>query len=263
MIELWHSALSPCAQKVRIVLAEKGLDWTGHILNLADKENLRPEYLALNPKGVVPTLRDGDVVVTESSIIVEYLDDRYPEPALRPREASRRARMRWWLKLVDDRVHPAFGELGWPIMVRPAWLSKTEAEQQALLDRVKDPKRRARQARLLAAGVTSPETRETLGILDETMAEMDRALESDPWLCGDGFSLADAALLPYVGALEHFGMGEMVAGRHPATAEWLRRCRERPSFRTAIREPVAQERWDELLARGGEAWRTLEAAPLP
>lgn len=262
MIELWHSPLSPCAQKVRIVLAEKGLDWTDHILNLADKENLRPEYLALNPKGVVPTLRDDGVVITESSIIIEYLDDRYPEPALKPREANLRAEMRHWIKLVDERIHPAFGELGWPIMVRPAWLVKSEEQQQALLMRLKDPKRRDRQARLLKAGVTSPETQETLRILDSAMASMGRALEAAPWLCGNNFSLADAALLPYIVALDHFGMVELIDEKHPRVSEWLMHCKERASFERAIRAPVTNERWEELLTLGGEALQTLKHASL-
>ncbi|TCT06712.1 glutathione S-transferase family protein [Aquabacter spiritensis] len=258
MIEIWHSPLSPCAQKVRLVLAEKGLAFEGHIVNLADKENLRPEYLALNPKGVVPTLRDDGVIVTESTIIIEYLDDRYPDPALRPHDAVGRARMRYWTKMVDEKIHPGFGELGWPLMVRPAWLKKTEAEQQAMLAAVKDPKRRERQARLLAAGLSSQETRDSVRMLDATMAEMDAALSTGgPWITGETFSLADAALIPYVCALEHFGMGDMVRERHPPVAAWIARCRQRPSFEVAIRAVVPASRWAELAERGADAWATL------
>jgi glutathione S-transferase len=258
MIELWHSALSPCAQKVRIVLAEKGLDWSGYIVNLADKENLRPWYLELNPKGVVPTLRDGGAIVTESTIIIEYLDDRYPDPAMRPEDPVARAHMRGWTKLVDEKIHPGFGELGWPLMVRPAWLKKTDAEQQAMLAAVKDPKRRERQARLLVAGIGSPETRETVRMLDSVMSDMDRALEEGgSWLTGDTFSLADAAMIPYVSALEHFGMGMMITERHPGVSAWLDRCKDRPSFDAAIRSPVPSSRWEELASRGAEAWDVL------
>ena len=56
MLELYTHPQSPCAQKVKIMLAEKGLAWTKHHVNLPEKENLRPEYLTLNPLGVVPTL---------------------------------------------------------------------------------------------------------------------------------------------------------------------------------------------------------------
>ena len=67
MLELYTHPMSPCAQKVRIVLAEKGLDWTKHHISLPDKENLKPEYLKLNPMGVVPTLVDNGVPVIEPS----------------------------------------------------------------------------------------------------------------------------------------------------------------------------------------------------
>ena len=75
MLELYTHPMSPCAQKVRLVLAEKNLDWVKHHVSLPDKENLRPEYLKLNPLGVVPTLVHDGRTVIESSIICEYLED--------------------------------------------------------------------------------------------------------------------------------------------------------------------------------------------
>tara|TARA_R110001599_G_scaffold353880_1_gene602002 strand:+ start:116116 stop:116427 length:312 start_codon:yes stop_codon:yes gene_type:complete len=82
MLELYTHPMSHCAQKVRIVLAEKGLDWTKHQVSLPDKENLQPEYLKLNPLGVVPTLVHERRPIIESSIICEYLEDTYPEALL-------------------------------------------------------------------------------------------------------------------------------------------------------------------------------------
>ncbi len=73
MLELYTHPQSPCVQKVRIVLAEKGLDWSKHHVSLPDKENLRPEYLKLNPLGVVPTLVDNGQPIIESSIISRML----------------------------------------------------------------------------------------------------------------------------------------------------------------------------------------------
>ncbi len=84
MLELYTHPMSPCAQKVRIVLAEKSLDWVAHHVELEDKANLKPAYLALNPLGVVPTLVHDGRPVIESSIICEFLDDSWPEPSLKP-----------------------------------------------------------------------------------------------------------------------------------------------------------------------------------
>ena len=83
-LELYHNDMSACAQKVRLTLAEKGIQWQGHHLDLRAGDQQKADYLRLNPKGVVPTLVEDGKVVRESTVIMEYLEDRYPEPPLRP-----------------------------------------------------------------------------------------------------------------------------------------------------------------------------------
>lgn len=84
MIKLYHGTTSVCAIKVRLVPAEKGLDWEGEILNLQQGDQHMPEYLKLNPNGVIPTLvHDGNVII-ESSIILGYLDEAFPDPPSTP-----------------------------------------------------------------------------------------------------------------------------------------------------------------------------------
>jgi len=91
MLELHHALISTCSQKVRWVLAEKALPWVDHPVRLDREEHLRPEYLRLNPNGVVPTLvHDGQPVV-DSSVINEYLDEVFQAQPLRPAEARFRA----------------------------------------------------------------------------------------------------------------------------------------------------------------------------
>ncbi|HTY67546.1 MAG TPA: glutathione S-transferase family protein, partial [Alphaproteobacteria bacterium] len=79
MLTLYNAPHSTCSQKVRICLAEKGLAFEDIRLDLGKaREHLKPEYLKLNPNGVVPTLVDGDDVIIDSSVICEYLDEKYP-----------------------------------------------------------------------------------------------------------------------------------------------------------------------------------------
>ncbi|HSV08962.1 MAG TPA: glutathione S-transferase N-terminal domain-containing protein, partial [Candidatus Binatus sp.] len=87
---------SPCARRVRIVLLEKGLAWTTRIVDLTRMEQKRPEYLALNPNGLVPTLVHGDRVLFESNVITEYLDDVFPTPRLYPEDPWERAQAKMW-----------------------------------------------------------------------------------------------------------------------------------------------------------------------
>jgi len=95
-IVLYDSPGSPCARRVRIVLLEKGLTWTTRLVDLTKMEQKRPEYLALNPNGVVPTLLHGERVIYESNVITEYLDDVFPEPRLYPAEPWARAQAKMW-----------------------------------------------------------------------------------------------------------------------------------------------------------------------
>jgi glutathione S-transferase len=109
MLELYHNDMSTCAKKVRLVLAEKRLNWTGHHLSLRQGDQHKPEYLKLHPGGVVPTLIHDGAVIRESTIINEYLDDAFPEIPLRPKSAVARWRMRLLTKQLDEGVHAATG----------------------------------------------------------------------------------------------------------------------------------------------------------
>jgi len=88
---LYDAEGSPCARRVRIVLLEKGLAWETRLLDLTKMEQKRPEYLALNPNGIVPTLVHGDRVIYESNVITEYLDEIFPSPRLYPADPWERA----------------------------------------------------------------------------------------------------------------------------------------------------------------------------
>jgi len=115
MLELYHNNISVNAQKVRIVLAEKSLEWTGHHLSFAKGEHLTTEYKALNPRGLVPVLvHDGHAVI-ESSVICSYLDEVFPDPPLTPKAPIERATMRIWCKLPDDVLHIACGTVSFAI----------------------------------------------------------------------------------------------------------------------------------------------------
>ena len=159
MLELYTHPMSPCAQKVRIVLAEKGLEWTPHHVSLQDKENLEEWYLKLNPLGVVPTLVHDGRPVIESSIICEYLEDTFPEQTLKPADTWEVARMRFWMKHVDVKLHPSCGTIQWPMVMRPALMEKPEEERNAILERIPEKPRRERQKRLVAHGLDAPDVR--------------------------------------------------------------------------------------------------------
>lgn len=229
MLTLYHYPTSPCAAKARCVLAEKRLAWDSRVVDIIEKHNLRPDYLALNPKGLVPTLVDGDNVVIESTLIMEYLDAAYDADSLKPDGAYAQVGMRKWTKWVDEVQHPNWPGLAWLILIRPGWLRRSEAEIAALLGRLIDPVRRERQQRMLKQGFTAPEFMGSMRTLNTAIADMEKTLAKQPWLAGDRVSLADCAMLPYVAAAELFGL-DMILAPRPAVRDWLARCKARPSY---------------------------------
>ncbi len=102
MLELYYASGSLCSQKVKLVLAEKNLEWKHHSINLLTFENLQPNYIRLNSKGVVPTLIHDGKVITDSAVIVRYLDKQFPHPKLTPAEPALLERMDSWIDLQDQ-----------------------------------------------------------------------------------------------------------------------------------------------------------------
>src|ERR1700730_7289328 len=99
--------MSVCAAKVRNALAEKGIPWESVHLDLRAGDAQKPEYVKLNPNQVVPTLVHEGVPVIESNVILEYVEDVWPDRPMRPTTPVARARMRLWMKQLDEEVHTA------------------------------------------------------------------------------------------------------------------------------------------------------------
>ena len=133
MLTLHHNEMSTCSQKVRLTLAEKNLEWKSIHLRLRKGEQFDPHYLRLNPRGVVPTLIHDDWVIRESSVILEYLDEVFPEPSLHPDDPVARATMRLWTKQFDEDLQTSTAIVSMCIAFRHQFLEKSPAEMQTYL----------------------------------------------------------------------------------------------------------------------------------
>lgn len=255
---LYTHPMSPCAQKVRIVLHEKSLVWEGRYVDLPGKENLTQAYLALNPLGVVPTLVDDGMPIIESSIICEYLEDRFPTPALRPAAAGESATMRYWMKHVDNKLHPACGALQWPLVMADKLRALPVEAQMKIIDQMPEKPRRERQRRLLLQGYDAPDVAEGVQVYEQTMADLERLLADRPWIAGPSFSLADASLAPYFQTLRQFGWEAWYESR-PRVADWYARVRARASYVAGVAADFTPDKLVELRERGRPAWQKIEA----
>ena len=155
-LALYHNDMSSCAQKVRLMLAEKGLEWESRHLDLRAGEHQKDWYIKLNPRAVVPTLIDGDIVVPESNVINEYLDERFPDPPLKPADPFGRAKMRLWTKQLDEGVHDAgIAILSFGVAFRHQYITSGEAGKE-MLESIPDPAKRERRRDVIEKGLDSP-----------------------------------------------------------------------------------------------------------
>jgi len=234
MLILYDGTTSVCAIKARLTLAEKGLAFESRTLDLRRGDQFDPDYLKLNPGAVVPTLVDGDEVIVESSIIVQYLEDLKPEPTALPETPAARARMRLWLKRIDDPLHPACGVLTHATAFRPSFLALSPEEQAARFAKMPDPGRRARQQAVYRDGLDAPIVQDAARTYGRFLHDMETALAGGPYLCGAAWSLADGAATPYVNRAENLGLLPIWAESCPRVMAWFDRIRQRPSFEAAI-----------------------------
>ncbi len=235
MLTLYHYWSSVCSQKVRLCLCEKGVDWESRHVDLFKFEHLEPGYMKLNPNGVVPTIEHDGRVLIESSVIIEYLDEIFPAPALAPTDAYGRAQMRLWIRKSDEMAHPGVTTASYRVRHKPRHAGFSKEELLAQAARQPTAAKRARAARQIKHGVPEEVENaayESLGLL---LDQMEAALGNGPWLLGAEYSLADIALAPYVNRIEVLDRPEMVsAAERPRLADWWQRLQDREAFKEAF-----------------------------
>lgn len=251
MLELYHNNISVCAQKVRIVLAEKNVAWTEHHMSLARGEQLTPEFKALNPRGVVPVLvHDGNVIV-ESSVICAYLDDVFSDPPLTPKDPVQRATMRLWCKLPDDILHTACATISFAISFGQQLKKQAGAGLEERLMKMPDPARRDRQRALIEKGIETPFFRDHIKVFEKTAAEMEAQLAKTRWLASDAYSLADAEITPYIERADRLGLAGLWESR-PRLGDWFARIKARPSYKAISDYPPSD--YDDTGRDGLKHW---------
>ena len=258
MIELYHHGSSVCAAKVRLVLAEKNVDWKSHYIDILKGDQFNPDYLKLNPKAVVPTLVHDGHPIPESTVICEYLDEVFPDRPLKPDDARDRAEMRLWTKAVDEILHPMCAEITFsashrhtvaklgpegvakflastpPISVTAAWHERKKA--------------------IVMQGFQAPGIERAWLLYDGFLQKMDDRLATVPWLAGPTFSLADIALTPYVTRLDMLTMSELWTKRRPHLTDWFERIKARPTYKPQLRDWCPPDLTTDLATFGARSW---------
>jgi glutathione S-transferase len=214
-MKLYSGPVSLFSRKVEIALHEKGLAFEQILVPFTQTKGYsprNPDVMAINPKGQVPVLIDGDLPLYDSTVILEYLEDAYPDPALYPKSPQERARCR---------LFDLFGD---EVMLAPLrfLMHRTEPKPDDL-ERWHAKEAKAREAEPVLAGHFS---------------ELDRALQGRDYLCG-AFSAADIAVFMAVFWTRRLG-GPSLTGRE-ALAGWYARLSARPAFARVTGEILAAD----------------------
>jgi glutathione S-transferase len=193
-MKLYIHPMSTFSRRVRMQLLEKGLSLEEILVDMAKREHKSEAYRALNPYGRVPTLVDGDLVLYESSVIMDYLERLHPTPSLLPASVQGRALVAMHIKLCDLELGAHTGTLFFPrrFLPRERWNLPVQTEAIAVISRHLDV--------------------------------LDRQLADRQYLVADTFSLADLAYTPFIEFLPLF---ELVPP--PNVAAWAARLQARPS----------------------------------
>jgi glutathione S-transferase len=234
MLKLYHYEPSANSMKPMLCLKEKGLAFTSHYVDLHSFEQHAPEFVKVNPNGQVPALIHDGAVITESTVINEYLEDVFPAVCLRPENPVERARMRIWSKFVDEYFCPALSMLGWNILVPGIVERLKQGEFAKLLERIPLKEQRDKWRTAATHSFTEEQLTESRRKVTVSIERMEQILAQAPWLAGPTYSLADVntySMVVPVPRMVPEAMNENIA---PRSFAWLNRMNERPAVRAAL-----------------------------
>jgi glutathione S-transferase len=200
VIKLYDFKSSPNCQRVKVVLAEKNLPYEIVPIDLTKKEQKNPGYLKLNPYGKVPVLTDDSTVLYESLVINEYLEEKYPNPPLMPKDPAKKAKGRILIDYGMAHFDSAYQKLRMELM------KEAKEQSQPVIDGAKAD-------------------------LKKLLQRFEEELGDQQYLLGD-FSLVDADLIPRFTRLEGFGV--LPDPSLPRLGKYLERMKARPSVKALL-----------------------------
>lgn len=231
MLALYH--FGPIANSLTPLLCmiEKQLAFEDRFLSSRRWEHHAPSFLALNPEGKVPVLVHDQHVVTESTVINEYLEDVFPDNPMRPADAWARSQIRVWTKFVDEYLCPALTVIG-AQNAAPFASAIDKEEMRTILERMPDAEIRKKWAIVSSGGFTAEQLEDARTRLGRAVAQMeDQLARNGNWFVGDSYSLADIkifSMAPGVARVAPDICNEQVS---PHVHGWLRRVEARPAVK--------------------------------
>ncbi len=249
-LTLYNFDLSVCSMKTRLALEEKGLPWENRQVNiLAAHEQLEPWYIKLNGRAVVPTLVDGEEIVTDSARIIRHIASLGGGNELIPESEDDQAKVDEWidkanaldLQVLSYRYHPSFEKSEMLLNARIALAFQRKYENPELADRYEEAAKRVLGYK--TGRVNDAKIQEIESLADEHIEELEEALQGSSFIVDDDrYTLADVIWTVVLARMELLGLdSKLGADTRPNVAAYYERMKERPSFRAA---KVQNEWWE-------------------
>jgi glutathione S-transferase/GST-like protein len=229
MITLYHWEPNANSGKPMLALMEKGVEFKSHYLDLLNFDQHSPEYLKINPSGTIPAMVHDNVVLTESTAIMEYVDETFPGPALRPDNPVERWRMRWWMRFFDQYMGPSLSMIGWSVFVGPSVRDRDPEVLKRAIEQIPLKERRIAWSKAIYNTFSEDELAESRRRIAVGTKALEDALTQRPWIAGDTYSLADINGFNLGYALPLAQPNLCNDEQTPHIMAWLRRIYARPA----------------------------------
>jgi glutathione S-transferase len=238
VLKYYHAEPLANSLKSMLPLFEKGLAFESVYVNLHKFEQHLPWFVAINPEGQVPVLDHDGTIITQTTVINEYLEDAFPElPPLRPNTPVGNARMRTWNKFVDEHVMNFVSIHGWHRMVGIIARNIESGEFEALLENIPLYEQREKW-RTARSGFSEADLANATRKIEVAVDKVDAQLAESEWLAGDAYTLADINFYSHCGMMVERMFPEMeIATRCPRLVEWRERVTARPATQKALAMP--------------------------
>jgi glutathione S-transferase len=229
-LKLYNFPQSTCSQKVRLTLWEKQLEFVDRPVDSTKREHLSDWYLKLNPNGVVPTLLHNDAVIIDSSVIMEYLDEVFPNLTLTPSDPVERAHMRKWLRYFEEVPTPAVRVPSFNQYLSKRFDKLSQEQFDTFVDN--HPMRKQFYKKMRKEhGFDERESNAATDLLRQTVLRMEKGLSESggPWLMGEKLTLADYCIVPTIDRMNDLGLADTWQDR-PLFLAWFELVKQQDAY---------------------------------
>ena len=228
-VTLYHWEPNANSGKPMLALAEKGVAFESRYIDMLEFDQHKPGYLAINPQGTIPAMIHGDLVLTESTAIMEYVDEAFDGPPLMPDNPQDRWRIRWWMKFMDQWLGPSFSMLGWSAFVGPMVANRPKEEIEALIERIPLPERKRAWRKAMFGQFDEAEIAESRRRVSLGVALIEAELGKREYMASDTYSLADINVFNSTYSLPMSDPALATPETTPHIWRWLKAVYRRPA----------------------------------